>query len=115
MSETLAKTKNGIGLAAPQVGHNLRIFIVVSELSKETVFINPEIFVGGFLKEDMEEGCLSLPEQTGIVSRYKKLDITAQNQKGEIFSLLTQGLLARVIQHEIDHLNGILFIDKIKL
>lgn len=105
------KEAKGIGLAAPQVGVSARIFIVDME-GKVSVFINPE--VRDFSKEigPFEEGCLSVQKIWGPVTRPKKLTIKAADQNGKIIKVRAKGLLARVIQHEVDHLNGILFIDK---
>jgi peptide deformylase len=107
---------NGIGLAANQVGWLERL-IVKDETGKqsasggERVFINPQIIheEGETLEE---EGCLSLPGVFGKVSRAKKIVVAAYNLKGERLEMEAEGLSARVWQHEIDHLNGILIIDK---
>lgn len=105
------KEAKGIGLAAPQVGHSLRIFTVNIE-DKIYVFINPEIKDFGDDKIPFEEGCLSVPKIWGPVTRPKKLTIKALKENGKPVKIRAKGLLARVIQHEMDHLNGILFIDK---
>ena len=101
----------GVGLAGPQVGVLRRIAIVdVGDGLIE--LINPVIvFEGG--KEIDEEGCLSLPGKNGAVCRPKKVIVRAQNRKGETFEKTGTDLLARAFCHEIDHLNGILFIDKV--
>lgn len=105
------KEAKGIGLAAPQVGVSARIFTVDIE-GKISVFINPE--VKDFSKETgpFEEGCLSIQKTWGPVARPKKLTIKATDENGKLVKIRAKGLLARVIQHEVDHLNGILFIDK---
>ncbi len=105
------KLSNGIGLAAPQVGYSLRIFTVNVE-DKIYVFINPEIKDLSREKVPFEEGCLSVPKTWGSVVRPKKLTIKAINENGKPVKIRAKGLLARVIQHEMDHLNGVLFIDK---
>lgn len=105
------KHANGIGLAAPQVGHSLKIFTVNLE-EKIYVFINPEIKDISDNEIPFEEGCLSVNKIWGPVVRPKKLTIKALNENGETVKIRAKGLLARVIQHEIDHLNGVLFIDK---
>lgn len=107
---------NGVGLAAPQVGENLRIFVIDVGVDQKSMcpitFINPKI-----LKKEgaiaSNEGCLSFPEAYTEVRRYKSVKIKALNEKGKPFILeVTDGsLLARAIQHEFDHLDGILFID----
>ena len=107
----------GIGLAAPQVGESIRVFIVGipvkdSDRYDEYVFINPSIVCKKGKKVEMEEGCLSFPGIHGRVLRPECVDIRYMNMKGKIISDEYNGLLARVVQHEYDHLNGILFIDK---
>lgn len=104
---------NGIGLAAPQVGVTERIIVVHT---KEGVIpmINPEITKHSLTKETGEEGCLSIPDFFGPVKRYKKITVRFLDQDGENGQLEAVGLFARVIQHEIDHLNGVLFIDYLK-
>ncbi|MDO8676583.1 MAG: peptide deformylase [Candidatus Azambacteria bacterium] len=113
INDMIATMKNakGLGLAAPQVGISLRVFTVDIE-SKIFVFINPE--VKDFSKElaPFEEGCLSVQKIWGPVIRPKKLTIKALNENGKPVKIRAKGLLARVIQHEVDHLNGALFIDK---
>ncbi|MBI2635643.1 MAG: peptide deformylase [Parcubacteria group bacterium] len=105
------KGAKGLGLAAPQVGVSLRVFTADIEGSI-FVFINPEI--RDFSKElvPFEEGCLSVQKTWGPVIRPKKLTIKALDENGRPIKIHAKGLLARVIQHEMDHLNGILFIDK---
>ncbi|RJQ14027.1 peptide deformylase [Candidatus Parcubacteria bacterium] len=111
MKSTLNATPNGIGLAAPQIGHSWRIFIVkIPEY--EGVFINPEIMDIGKRTTLLEEGCLSVTDTYGPVARPKTIKIKALNEQGLPFKVRAKGLLARVIQHEIDHLDGTLFIDK---
>ena len=110
MIATMVKI-NGVGLAAPQVGASLRIFTVNVE-EKISVFINPEIKDFSDDKIPFEEGCLSVGKVWGQVVRPKKLTIKALDENGKPFKIRAKGLLARVIQHEMDHLNGGLFIDK---
>lgn len=105
------KDAKGLGLAAPQVGYSLRLFTVNVE-SKIYVFINPEIKDISAEKIPFEEGCLSVPKIWGPVVRPKKLTIKALDENGKPIKIRAKGLLARVIQHEMDHLNGILFIDR---
>lgn len=103
----------GIGLAAVQVGKPLRLFITHSPKDMPRVFINPEI-VETALEEDIyEEGCLSIPGINADVTRPYAVKIQAWNERGKPFTLDADGLLARVIQHEYDHLNGILFVDRL--
>jgi peptide deformylase len=112
MKETMLK-KDGVGLAAPQIGKNKRI-ITVNTKDGVIAMINPRILNKSFLKEWDEEGCLSVPGIYGKVKRSKKLkcEFFDMDKKKNIIS--AQGFFARIIQHEIDHLDGILFIDKAK-
>lgn len=105
------KKASGVGLAAPQVGVPFRVFTVNVE-GKVYVFINPEIKNLSQDESSFEEGCLSVPKIWGPVVRPKKLTIRALNEDGEPIKIRVKGLLARVIQHEMDHLGGTLFIDK---
>jgi peptide deformylase len=112
MKHTMLK-KDGVGLAAPQIGKNKRI-ITVNTKDGVIAMINPRILNKSFLKEWDEEGCLSVPGIYGKVKRSKKLkcEFFDMDKKKNIIS--AQGFFARIIQHEIDHLDGILFIDKAK-
>lgn len=113
MHETLAHTENGIGLAAPQAGKNLRMFVIALEVAQDEhhTFINPEILQVARNTEEMEEGCLSLPGQWHSLGRPKKVTVRAQDENGNSFVYHARGLLARLMVHEVDHLNGTLFID----
>ncbi len=110
----LMYNNNGIGLAAPQVGWNINMFIInlTKEPDKELVFINPQILKTNEEMVEMDEGCLSIPGVIKPVIRPKYVLIKAQNLNGQHFYLEDDNLLSRCIQHEYDHLNGILFIDK---
>ena len=112
MAKTM-KDKDGIGLAAPQIGENIRL-IVINTKNGIICLINPQLKRKSFGKEWGEEGCLSLPGIYGKVKRHKKIVCVYLNQRGKKQKIQAEGLLARVIQHEIDHLDGILFIDKAK-
>lgn len=105
--------KDGVGLAAPQIGKNIRM-IIVRYKDNNLVIINPKIIKKSLLKEWDEEGCLSVPGIFGDVKRCKKITIKYLDELGKEKKLSAEGLLARIIQHEIDHLDGILFIDKAK-
>ena len=109
----LMNLENGVGLAAPQIGLNQRFFVVELD-NKYYVFINPQILQYSKELVDMEEGCLSIPDQAGVVARPAELVIEAYGTNEKKFKLKAKGVLARVIQHENDHLDGILFIDKAK-
>ncbi len=101
----------GIGIAAPQLGRSLKIIVVDPEYGKPEVFINPQILEE---KEhiQIEEGCLSIPGIFGMVKRSRIITIEALDRYGKIIQKTYSGLGSIVFQHEIDHLNGILFIDK---
>ena len=104
---------NGIGLAGPQVNINQKIIIVGNMDNKEyKAYINPEITYFSKDKDIEEEGCLSLPNIFGLVKRSKKIHLKYYDLEGQKVKEKIKGLKATVIQHEIDHLNGILFIDK---
>lgn len=102
---------DGLGLAAPQVGKNIRLVVINTEDGPQA-FINPFVFWKSLKKEIGEEGCLSIPNVWGLVKRSKSLILTYYDNHAKKHRLQAQGLLARVLQHEIDHLNGVLFIDR---
>ena len=99
----------GVGLAAPQVGISKRI-IVVDDGDGLIEMVNPEIISSHGMEEDYES-CLSIPGREGKVPRSASIKISAQDREGKPFTLKAKDLLARILQHEIDHLNGRLFID----
>jgi len=107
-----AKPK-GVGLAAPQAGVDLQIFVVSLDGTKENakVYINPEISPSGPLVEN-DEGCLSLPGIYTKIKRHKKCTVTATDLDGNRFNEQGEGLLARAFQHEFDHLQGMLIKDR---
>ena len=102
---------DGVGLAGPQAGISKRLFVVIADDDVRRVFINPQIISTSEEMVDFEEGCLSVPQVYESISRPKKVTVQAFNENGRPFTLEADGLLARVIQHEYDHLDGILFID----
>lgn len=110
---TLKAEINGIGLASPQIGRNERI-IVVTQGRKPVVFINPAIIKKSETTTIDEEGCLSVPDVWGMVERAKKISVAALDRHGRQVELDCKGLEAVIFQHEIDHLDGVLFIDKVK-
>lgn len=116
MVETMEQAK-GLGIAAPQVGINARVFIVTFDYGqkdeRQVVMVNPEITFFSTEKEIAEEGCLSLPKVFGNVERPSEIVVKYQNLRGQELSLRLEGLNARVVQHELDHLNGVLFTDKL--
>lgn len=125
MKKAMASQKDGVAIAAPQIGVGLRIFVVSGEFLKnvvksykgdgsDMVFINPEIVKSSREKKEVEEGCLSVRWLYGRVKRAVRVTVSAHNEKGEKIERGAGGLLAQIFQHEIDHLNGILFTDRTK-
>jgi peptide deformylase len=103
----------GIGLAAPQVGISKRFFVTSIEGDKPRFFANPEIVMTSEEQVDYEEGCLSVPGVYAKIKRPARVRVQAFTEKGRPFALDAEGLLARVILHENDHLNGVLFVDRL--
>lgn len=116
MVETMYAT-GGIGLAAPQVGISTRVLVMDLEQPEEggrgkpLYFINPEIISASDEMNTYNEGCLSLPGQYAEVERPKKIRITFMDYDGKTQEIEADGLLATCLQHEMDHLNGVLFVD----
>lgn len=106
----------GIGLAAPQVGIELRLAVVDTSAGEDKdgvhIFVNPEIADQAGRDTD-EEGCLSIPGVTEKVSRPAAIKVKAQSLSGDSFEVEAEGLFARAICHEVDHLNGVLFVDRL--
>jgi peptide deformylase len=115
MFETMHAAK-GIGLAAPQVGRSERVAVVDVEGGKQAIaLVNPEIVSSGNETEKSEEGCLSIPDVFGDVERPSTVVVRALDRNGEPFEIAGAALLARCMQHEIDHLHGKLFIDHLSI
>lgn len=123
MSAAMHAQKDGVAIAAPQIGEPVQIFIVSGALlskadkrykggDRDLVFINPRIVKLSQEKREVEEGCLSVRWLYGTVKRAARATLEAFNEKGEHITRGASGLLAQIFQHECDHLNGILFIDK---
>jgi peptide deformylase len=127
MKKALHATSDGVAIAAPQIGVSLQIFIVAGKVfdiqegiyeedkkpvNQDQVYINPEITKLSRQKEEMEEGCLSVRGVYGKIKRSKKATVIAYDENGKKFSRGGSGLLAQIFQHETDHLEGTLFIDK---
>ncbi|MFH1565431.1 MAG: peptide deformylase [bacterium] len=110
MIETL-NDSGGVGLAAPQINEGVRL-VIIKHKDKDLVLLNPEIIKKSWKKNNDEEGCLSLPGVNGFVRRHSKITVKAKNRKFEDVEITGRGLLARIFQHEIDHLDGILFVDR---
>ncbi len=111
----ILREKGGLGLAAPQAGESLRLFILDSgdiSLRGHTVFVNPVLELEG-PAEKYEEGCLSIPGIYEQVSRSSLVTLRAQGRDGREFELKLEDLVARVVQHECDHLEGILLVDRL--
>jgi peptide deformylase len=129
MSAALKTQDDGVAIAAPQIGYSLQIFVISgkifhkdfirgeilpkdAQIPKDLIFINPKISKLSKEKDWMPEGCLSVRWAYGEVYRSKKCTVTAYNEYGKKFTRGASGLLAQAFQHETDHLNGVLFIDK---
>jgi peptide deformylase len=114
MAETMYDAP-GVGLAAPQIGRSVKLIVVDTSRDKEgerqfMPMVNPEIIAREGTQID-EEGCLSVPDLTSTVKRSKKITVSFQDIQGQVHELSTEDRFAVVLQHEIDHINGILFID----
>ncbi len=109
---------NGLGLAAPQIGIGKRLAVIDVSMGKnpeaKLVLANPEV-IHFEAEQREEEGCLSVPGFRGMVTRPKYVTIRAQNAGGEVYEMKSEGLLARAFCHEIDHLHGILFLQRLSL
>jgi len=110
---------SGVGLAAPQVHEGLRIFVAMLDPDGRgegdaIAFINPEITVIGDQTVEGWEGCLSIPDIRGVVPRHRDIVVRALDRRGRPFELPLRGYPARVVQHETDHLDGVLFFDRMK-
>lgn len=107
---------NGVGIAAPQVGVLKKIIVVLFKNNNENfprIFINPKIIKKSKETEITEEGCLSFSNLFLNIKRAKEVEVEALNEKGEKIQIKADGFISRIFQHEIDHLNGILLIDRI--
>ncbi|MGE5552683.1 MAG: peptide deformylase [Betaproteobacteria bacterium] len=109
MVETMHRA-DGVGLAAPQVGESVRV-IVVDVGEGPLALVNPEVVAASGRQTDVE-GCLSIPDRVGYVTRAGEVTVRGWNSRGKPIEVAGTGLLARALQHEIDHLDGILFIDR---
>jgi len=117
------KEANGVGIAAPQIHHSQQIFIMCSQpnarypdapLMKPTAIINPEILNSSSEKIKDWEGCLSVPSLRGLVPRHKQISVRYSDQKGNVHQKQFSGFIARIFQHEFDHLKGLTFINQIE-
>jgi len=121
IKSSLKKSKLAVAVAAPQIGISKQIAVTgykaknEKEISvPEFILINPKIISHSNKTEESDEGCLSFvePEIRGVVPRYQEVTVKAINEKGEEIEIKAEGFFARVLQHEIDHLNGVLFVDR---
>ncbi|MHB1330701.1 MAG: peptide deformylase [Minisyncoccota bacterium] len=127
MKKAVRKEEDGVAIAAPQIGESLRIFVVAGralaiidknkdpegeKTYPDLVFVNPELTKLSKKKKKMEEGCLSVRWLYGQVERSERVYIKAFDEEGKKVERGAAGLLAQIFQHEVDHLNGVLFIDK---
>ncbi|HYN87067.1 MAG TPA: peptide deformylase [Ardenticatenaceae bacterium] len=123
MIETM-RVANGVGLAGPQVAERLRVLVFEIPESDEHedeplagrpyALVNPEILEVSKATEEGQEGCLSIPGYIGEVQRHAAITVQARNEWGKPKKIKAEGFLARVLQHEIDHLDGILYIDRLE-
>lgn len=109
--DTCMREHEGVGLAAPQIGVSLRIFLMRPGRTA-TACMNPEILSFGPKTETMDEGCLSIPGVFLPVRRAREIEVRYRTSQGSVFRSRLEGMAARVFQHELDHLNGILIIDR---
>ena len=122
MRESLTQESDGYAISAPQIGESVRVFLISGELlrsvkqteepQKDKAYINPKIIKRSKETELMEEGCLSVRTWYGYVNRSKKIKIEAFTKNGKKFQEGVSGTMAQAFQHEIDHLDGVLFTDK---
>jgi len=108
---------HGVGLAAPQVHEGFRLFVALLDeepgpKSEATVIVNPEIVPSGAATEEGWEGCLSIPDIRGMVPRFTDITVSALDRSGKAVELSLKNFPARVAQHETDHLDGVLFFDR---
>jgi peptide deformylase len=113
MFEAMEEEK-GVGLAAPQIGQSLRVVVINTRQDRERIaLINPKIVKESPETSEFTEGCLSVPGIEGLIIRPKAVKVRALTPEGKRVEISDDDLLARVLQHEIDHLNGILFVDRL--
>ena len=119
---TTAAAKNGVGIAAPQVAVGLQVFIVASRpnprypqapIMEPTAMINPQLLSHSDELVRGWEGCLSVPGRRGLVSRYREIEVAYQDRYGQFHRQYFQDFVARIVQHEYDHLQGKVFLDRI--
>jgi peptide deformylase len=105
----------GVGLAAPQVGVPLQVVVIQMPDEEDVItLINPEIVKTSEESEEMTEGCLSLPGYKGDVKRFTSITVKARDREGKLIRIKGEGLMAQALQHEVDHINGIVFVDHLE-
>ena len=112
MIETM-QSANGVGLAAPQIGKSLRIIVLQMPGEEPQIIINPEI-VKRSGEQEVTEGCLSVPGYYGEIKRSAEVTVKGKDRYGKGIRIKATGLLAEALEHEIDHLNGVLYVDHIQ-
>jgi len=118
LEETMRAGPGGVGIAAPQVNRFIRLIIVDVSARPKTpnhgklILVNPEITAWEGMKKG-REGCMSVPDYTGNVIRAERVELSAQNLHGEMQQFQFEGYEARAVQHELDHLDGLLFLDRL--
>lgn len=115
MFETMDSVR-GVGLAAPQIGVGLRVFTYDDRAGRRGHCVNPQIEVldSAARAEDVREGCLSVPDISGVVERSERVRLTGQRADGSAVDIVAEGLLSTIFQHETDHLDGRLFVDRLR-
>ena len=113
MIETMQQA-NGVGLAAPQVGISLRVIVLKMPGQEPIALINPEI-VKRIGEQEVTEGCLSVPGYYGEIKRSAEVTVKGKDRRGKVIKIKAKELMAEALEHEIDHLNGILYIDHIEI
>ena len=113
MLETMHSSPGRVGLAAPQIGISLRVIVIGIPEEEDIVLINPEI-VRRKGERELEEGCLSVPGYYGQITRAESVTAKGRDRNGKETRIKAEGLLAQALEHEIDHLNGLLYIDHLE-
>lgn len=113
MIETVRSVPGRVGLAAPQVGVSLRVIVIELPEEEGIVLVNPEI-VKKTGERSIDEGCLSIPGYVGQVKRAESITVKGRNRNGKAIRIKADGLLAQALEHEIDHVNGVLYIDHLE-
>lgn len=113
MLETMHADPGRVGLAAPQVGVSLRVIVIGMPEEEDVILVNPEI-VRRTGEREVTEGCLSIPGYCAQINRAESVTVKGLNQKGKEIRIKAQGLLAQALEHEIDHLNGTLYVDHLE-